>query len=99
MATNGALSNRILCNQLAKTWFGHLCRGSKLLSLEILVNTICYNVLKSYNIIATVQTCGHLQLFLVQFVQICTCFLLHCVLLYKKQLQVSHSLHNYLIRF
>ena len=61
------------------------------------VNTICYNVLKSY--IATVQTCGHLQLFLVQFVQICTCFLLHCVLLYKKQLQVSHSLHNYLYDF
>ena len=61
--------------------------------MKISKNTIYYNVLKSY--IATVQTCGHLLLFLVQFVQICTCFLLLCVLLYKKQLQVSHSLHNY----
>ena len=36
-----------------------------------------------------------MQLILVQFVQICTCLLLHCVLLCKKQLQVCHSLHNY----
>ena len=28
-----------------------------------------------------VQTCGHVQLFLVQLVQICTCLLLHCALL------------------
>ena len=61
-------------------------------------NTICYNMLKFY--ISTVQTSGHLQLFLVQFVQICTCFLLHCVRTFVLETAaVGHSLHNYLIRF
>ena len=45
----------------------------------------------------TVQTWGHLHAFVQQFVQICTCLLLHCALLYKKQLQISPGLHNYLL--
>ena len=45
--------------------------------------------------LAAVKSCGHLQLFLVQRVQICTCFLLLWVCLYKKQLQVTQRLDNY----
>ena len=55
-------------------------------------NTICYKPLKSY--INNCQNVAICSCFLVQFVQICTYLLLHCVCLCKKQLQVGHSLHN-----
>ena len=58
-----------------------------------LQNTIYYKTLQSH--LTTIQTCGQLQLFLVQLMQTCACFLLHCVLLYKKQLPVMQSLDSY----
>ena len=51
-------------------------------------NTICYNVWKSNFV--NVQICSQLQLVLVQVVQICTCFLLHCVLLYVQETAASN---------
>ena len=54
-------------------------------------NTTCHNMLTLLNCSCCNSILSHLQLFLALSVQICTCFLLHCVLLYKKQLQMIQS--------